>query len=81
MATEPFPTHAAACVKGLVCGCACPHGCLQVRRAVHGLVQYVQKAAGLTLRGLVGEFVRDARGDVYFMAPLRADWASLIPGL
>lgn len=54
---------------------------MQVRRAAHGVVQYVQKARGLTLRGLVCEFVRDAAGEVYFLGTLRTDWASLIPGV
>lgn len=53
---------------------------MRMRKAAHGVVQYVQKAAGLTLRGLVCEFVRDGSGDVFFMGVLRADWASLIPG-
>ena len=51
-----------------------------MRKAAHGLVQYVQKAAGLTLLGLVAEFVRDAAGQIFFMGTLRTDWASLIPG-
>lgn len=43
-------------------------------------VQYVQKAHLLTLRGLVCEFARGADGHLWLLGPLRADWASLIPG-
>ena len=43
-------------------------------------VQYVQKAHLLTLRGLVCEFVRGGEGHLWLLGPLRADWASLIPG-
>lgn len=53
---------------------------MAARKAAHSLVQYVQKAHQLTLRGLVCEFVRDASGHLWFTGPLRANWASLIPG-
>ncbi|KAL4458963.1 hypothetical protein ABPG75_013828 [Micractinium tetrahymenae] len=53
---------------------------MAARKAAHGLVQYVQKAHLLTLRGLVCEFVRDPTGHLWFTGPLRANWASLIPG-
>lgn len=53
---------------------------MAARKAVHGLVQYVQKAHLLTLRGLAAEFVRDAQGHLWLLGPLRCDWASLIPG-
>eukprot|EP00887_Chlorella_sp_A99_P006712 scaffold3.g6712.t1 len=53
---------------------------MAMRKAAHGLVQYVQRAHLLTIRGLVCEFVRDSWGNIYFMGPLRVDWASVIPG-
>lgn len=53
---------------------------MAARKAAHGLVQYVQKAHLLTLRGIVCEFVRDSQGHLWFMGPLRTEWASLIPG-
>lgn len=53
---------------------------MAARKAAHGLVQYVQKAHLLTLRGLVCEFVRDSGGHLWLLGPLRAEWASLIPG-
>ena len=53
---------------------------MAARKAAHGLVQYVQKAHLLTLRGLAVEFVRDAQGHLWLLGPLRCDWASLIPG-
>lgn len=53
---------------------------MAARKAAHGLVQYVQKAHLLTLRGLAAEFVRDAQGHLWLLGPLRCDWASLIPG-
>ena len=51
-----------------------------MRKAAQGLVQYVQKAHLLTLRGVVCEFVRDGEGHLWFMGPLRTEWASLTPG-
>ena len=53
---------------------------MAARKAAHSLVQYVQKAHLLTLRGLAAEFVRDAQGHLWLLGPLRCDWASLIPG-
>jgi len=53
---------------------------MAARKVAHGLVQYVQKSHLLTLRGLVCEFVRDAEGHLWFLGPLRTEWASLIPG-
>ena len=53
---------------------------MAARKAVHGLVQYVQRAHLLTIRSLVCEFVRDSWGNLHFMGPLRVDWASVIPG-
>jgi hypothetical protein len=53
---------------------------MAARKAVHAAVQYVQKAHLLTLRGLVCEFARDAQRHLWFLGPLRTDWASLIPG-
>ena len=49
-------------------------------KAAHSLVQSVQKAHLLTLRGLAAEFVRDAHCHLWLLGPLRCDWASLIPG-
>ena len=51
-------------------------------RSAHSLptLTGVQRAHLLTLRGLVCEFIRDSSGALYFLAPLRMDWASLIPG-
>jgi hypothetical protein len=53
---------------------------MAARKAAHTLVQYVQRAHLLTLRGLVCEFARDTQGHLWFLGPLRTDWASLIPG-
>jgi hypothetical protein len=53
---------------------------LLARRAAHGLVQYVQRAHLLTLRGLVCEFVRDSSGGLWFLGPVRTDWVSVTPG-
>lgn len=53
---------------------------MALRKAAQGLVQYVQRAHLLTLRSLVCEFARDCSGTIHFLAPLRADWASIIPG-
>ncbi|PSC76497.1 disulfide-isomerase like 2-2 [Micractinium conductrix] len=65
---------------GLILGPVDPALKMTAGRAAHGVVQYVQKAHLLTLRGLVCEFVRDGEGHLWFLGPLRAEWASLIPG-
>ena len=57
-----------------------PSARMQGRKAAQALVQHVQRAHLLTLRGLVCEWVRDRAGRLWFMGPLRTDWASLIPG-
>ena len=46
------------------------------RRITASIVKYVEVAHGMSLAGLVCEFVRDASGEIYLLAVLHTEWTS-----
>lgn len=53
---------------------------MQFRRLTQHLVNYIERAHGLTLGGIVCEYIRDANGKPYLLAILRTEWASNAAG-
>lgn len=46
------------------------------RRITASIVKYVEVAHGMSLAGLVCEFVRDQTGEIYLLAVLHTEWSS-----
>ncbi|KAG1675152.1 hypothetical protein FOA52_003375 [Chlamydomonas sp. UWO 241] len=53
---------------------------MALRKATVYLVRYIQRAHGLTLGGIVCEYIRDVSGKVYLLSVLRTEWASSAGG-
>jgi len=53
---------------------------MQLRKLTAHLVRYIQRAHGLTLGGIVCEYIRDISGKIYLLSVLRTEWASNAAG-
>ncbi|GFH10410.1 uncharacterized protein HaLaN_05717, partial [Haematococcus lacustris] len=53
---------------------------MQLRKLTAHIVKYIERAHGLTLGGLVCEYIRDADGKVFLMSVMRTEWTSTAGG-